>query len=35
MLCAAAFTFRRRELDRPEGVLFLLAYAGYLYVLLK
>lgn len=35
LLLMAAFTFRRRSLDRWEGALFLLLYAGYLFCLLK
>ncbi len=34
LLFAAAFTFRRRVLDRWEGALFLLIYGGYLWWLL-
>lgn len=30
MLWLAAFTFKRRKLDRIEGVIFLLAYVGYI-----
>lgn len=29
------FTFRRKAIDRPEGVLFLALYAGYLWLLLR
>ena len=34
LLFAAAFTFRRRALDRWEGVLFLAIYGAYLWWLL-
>ncbi|MBE6182290.1 MAG: calcium/sodium antiporter [Rikenellaceae bacterium] len=34
LLFLAAFTFKRREIDRWEGVLFLLIYAGYLWWLI-
>ena len=33
LLFVSAFTFRRRELDRTEGILFILLYAGYIYLL--
>ena len=33
LLYVTSFTFRRRELDRAEGVIFLLLYAGYIYLL--
>lgn len=35
LLFFTAFTFRRRELDRTEGVIFLLLYAGYIYLLVQ
>ena len=35
LLFAAAFTFRRRMLDRWEGAAFLLIYGGYLVWLLR
>lgn len=40
LLCAVLlwftnFTFRRKAIDRPEGVLFLALYAGYLWLLLR
>lgn len=35
LLFFTAFTFRRRELDRAEGVIFLLLYAGYIYLLIQ
>ena len=34
LLCAAAFTFRRRSLDRWEGAIFLVIYGAYLWWLL-
>ncbi len=34
LLFMAAFTFKRREIDRWEGILFLLIYAGYLWWLI-
>lgn len=34
VLFMAAFTFKRREIDRWEGILFLLIYAGYLWWLI-
>lgn len=33
LLFVSAFTFRRHELDRTEGILFILLYAGYIYLL--
>ena len=33
LLFVSAFTFRRHELDRTEGILFLAIYAGYIYLL--
>ena len=35
LLFLAAFTFRRRAVDRWEGVLFLLLYGGYLWMLIR
>ncbi len=35
LLFLAAFTFRRRAVDRWEGALFLLLYAAYLWVLIR
>jgi cation:H+ antiporter len=35
LLYVTSFTFRRRELDRAEGVIFLLLYAGYIYLLVS
>ncbi|HIW64674.1 MAG TPA: calcium/sodium antiporter [Candidatus Alistipes intestinipullorum] len=35
LLFLAAFTFRRRAVDRWEGILFLLLYGGYLWLLIK
>lgn len=35
LLFMAAFTFRRRAVDRWEGVLFLLLYGGYLWLLIR
>lgn len=35
LLYVTSFTFRRRELDRAEGVIFLLLYAGYIYLLVR
>jgi cation:H+ antiporter len=34
LLMVTAFTFRRRALDRAEGVIFLALYAGYIYLLI-
>ena len=33
LLFVSVFTFRRHELDRTEGILFILLYAGYIYLL--
>lgn len=33
LIFVSAFTFRRHELDRTEGILFLAIYAGYIYLL--
>ena len=33
LIFVSAFTFRRQELDRTEGVIFLALYAGYIYLL--
>lgn len=35
LLFLTAFTFRRRAVDRWEGVLFLLLYGGYLWMLIR
>lgn len=34
LLMMTAYTFRRRALDRAEGVIFLALYAGYIYLLI-
>ena len=35
VLFLAAFTFRRKAIDRAEGILFLAAYALYLWQLIR
>lgn len=35
LLVISAFTFRRHALDRTEGILFLVLYAGYIYLLIQ
>ena len=35
LLFITAFTFKKRQIDRIEGILFILLYIGYIYWLLK
>ena len=35
LLLLTAFTFRRREIDRPEGAIFIILYAAYIVWLIR